>query len=89
MWTRRKRLRLACSTFNSDRLTADRLPNRSMLPSVAVQADNGGRSRVSSLRTSLGRTAIGAHEGDAIAAQERDAKTGHGKMCGGRNGVSL
>jgi len=41
MWTRRKRLGLACSTFNIDRLTADRLPNRSTLPSVAVSADNG------------------------------------------------
>jgi len=41
MWTRRKRLGLACSTFNIDRLTADRLPNRSMLPSVAVSADHG------------------------------------------------
>jgi len=46
MWTRRKRLGLACSTFNIDRLTADRLPNRSMLPSVAVSEGNGGRSNV-------------------------------------------
>ncbi len=45
MWTRRKRLGLACSTFTGDRLKADRLPNQSMLPSVAVQRLQDARLR--------------------------------------------